>query len=254
MRRFCIAGNWKMNTTITEGEQLATALLQRVGTLADSVDVVVCPPFIHLTSARAILEGSSLKLGAQNMHFEEKGAYTGEVSPVMLSGLCSHVIIGHSERRQYFAETDSTVNQKVKSAQARGLIPIVCVGESLEIRQQGGFLKHIESQVKAAFDGVSPSDDQKVLVAYEPIWAIGTGLAATEDQAQEVIGSIRETLQGLFGETIAESIQILYGGSTNAENIGGLLAQKDIDGALVGGASLKADAFVSMVQAAADLG
>ncbi|OIP95778.1 triose-phosphate isomerase [Candidatus Wirthbacteria bacterium CG2_30_54_11] len=254
MRRICIAGNWKMNTTISEGEQLASALVERMKSQSATVDVVLCPPFPHLQSVGKALEGSALALGAQTMHFEEKGAYTGEVSPVMLEGLCRFVIIGHSERRQYFAETDATVNQKVKAALAHSLTPIVCVGESLDIRHAGSFLSHIESQVKAAFDGVTLGNGSEVLVAYEPIWAIGTGLAASKEQAQEVIGSIRSTLKSIYGDAIADFIRILYGGSTNAENIDSFLAEGDIDGALVGGASLKVDSFAGMVEKAAGAG
>lgn len=247
MRTPIVAGNWKMNTTVDEAVSLVAAMKDRLENI-DGVEKVVCPPFVSLVSVREVLEASSIRIGAQNMCFEEKGAYTGEVSPLMLVGLCQYVILGHSERRGYFGETDEMVNRKIKMAFASGLKPIVCVGETLEENEAGMTEAVITRQVKAALDGLASPD--KLVMAYEPIWAIGTGKAATEDQANATIGLIRSVVAELYG-TAAQDLRIQYGGSANGANISALMNQPEIDGALVGGASLKADEFVSMVEQAA---
>ena len=248
MRSLMIAGNWKMNTTITE----AVALVKEIRTALDSVggvDKVVCPPFISLAAVQEILKRSSIKVGAQNMYFEPKGAYTGEVSPSMLSGLCEYVILGHSERRQYFAETDEIVNKKVKAALAAGLTPIMCVGERLEENEAGKTVEVVTRQLKNGLKGIEPL--QGIIIAYEPVWAIGTGKAATSEEANATIGVIRKTIAELHSKRIADGIRILYGGSMNAANIAELVQKPEIDGGLVGGASLKAAEFISMVEQAA---
>ena len=248
MRSLMIAGNWKMNTTIAE----AATLVKEIRAAVDSVggvDKVVCPPFISLASVREILKGSSIKVGAQNMYFEPKGAYTGEISPNMLSGLCEYVILGHSERRQYFAETDEIVNKKVKAALAAGLIPIMCVGEQLEENEAGKTVEVVTRQVKNGLKGINSPKD--IIIAYEPIWAIGTGKAATSEEANSTIGVIRQTIAKLYNKSIADKLRILYGGSMNAANIAELVQKPEIDGGLVGGASLKAAEFISMVKQAA---
>lgn len=209
-----------------------------------NVDIVVCPPFTGLWAAAEKLKKSNVKLGAQNMHWEESGAFTGEVSPNMLKEIpCDCVIVGHSERRMYFSETDETVNKKVKAALKHQITPIICVGESLEQRQKGITLKWVLSQVEKALKDLASEDIAKVVFAYEPIWAIGTGKTASSDDAQEVISAIRQKLSDLYGEETAEKIRILYGGSVKPENIEKLMAKPDIDGALVGGASLEPDSF-----------
>ncbi|MFA4835387.1 MAG: triose-phosphate isomerase [Dehalococcoidia bacterium] len=247
MRKPIIAGNWKMNTTVDEAVSLVKAMKERLESIK-GVDKVVCPPFVSLTSVREVLKGSSIGLGAQNMYFEEKGAYTGEVSGAMLSGLCQYVILGHSERRGYFGDTDELVNKKIKAALKAGLKPIVCVGETLEENEAGKTEAVVSRQVKAALAGIASIDN--LVLAYEPIWAIGTGKAATEQQANATIGLIRKVVAGLYGKA-AEELRIQYGGSANAKNTAALMSQPQIDGALVGGASLKPDEFVSMVEQAA---
>ncbi len=248
MRRPIIAGNWKMNMTPSQG----AALIEELKPLVKDAkcDVVVCVPYVDITAAAKALAGSNIGLGAQNLHFEAKGAYTGEVSAEMLKELgVEYVIIGHSERRAYFAETDETVNKKVKAALAAGFTPIVCIGESLEQRESGQMEQVVSTQAKSAFDGLSAADAEKVVVAYEPIWAIGTGKTASDEQANEAIGIIRQVLRNLFGET-ADAIRIQYGGSMNAANAAGLMAQPQIDGGLIGGAALKAKDFSVIVAAA----
>ena len=240
MRRKIVAGNWKMNKTPSEAVELIKELLPLVK--SDDVDVVFCVPFVDIKDAVALAKGSNVKIGAQNMYFEDKGAYTGEISPAMLKDCgVEYVIIGHSERRQYFCETDETVNKKLKKAFEYGFIPIVCCGETLEQREAGITLEWIKGQIKGAFDGIASDDAKKVIVAYEPIWAIGTGKVATNEQAEEVCGAIRGVIEELYGKEIAEEIRIQYGGSVNAGNAAALFAQPDIDGGLVGGASLKAE-------------
>ncbi len=246
MRKKMIAGNWKMNNTPAEG----TALIQGIKAAADhaTCDVVVCTPFVCLPAALEAAKGSRVQVAAQNMHFEDKGAFTGEVSAVMLKNLgVTHVVIGHSERREYFAESDQTVNLKTKKALQENIVPVVCVGESLEQRETGIAFDWIRMQVKLALLDIAPQDVKRVVIAYEPIWAIGTGKTATDEQANEVCGVIRGVLKELYGAEVAEEMRILYGGSMNAKNAQGLLAQSDIDGGLIGGASLKAEDFSTII-------
>jgi triosephosphate isomerase len=237
-----------MNTTVQEAAALATALRDSLdGT--QGVETVLCPPFVSLAEVARVVEGSSLKVGAQNMHYEDKGAFTGEVSPIMLQGLCHYVILGHSERRRDFAETDDLVNRKVLKALEAGLRPILCVGEVLEERQQGREEAVVSASVTRCLEGVSSPDN--LVVAYEPVWAIGTGLAATSDQAQAMAALIRRLLIDRFGDEGAALIPVLYGGSANPSNIEELATQQDIDGVLVGGASLNADQFPELVRTTA---
>ena len=250
IRKKLIAGNWKMNKTSVEALPLAKDIVAQVGKVID-VDIVVCPPFTSLETVSKAVDGSSVKLGAQNMHPEASGAYTGEVSAPMLRSLfASHVILGHSERRAYFGETDAFINKKVLVALKNQLKPILCVGETLSEREAGTTLKVVQTQVEGGLAGVSKEDAPTVVIAYEPVWAIGTGKVATTAQAQEVHASIRQLLTKLFGDTIAQKIRILYGGSMKPQNAPELLAQKDIDGGLIGGAALEARSFVELVNAA----
>jgi triosephosphate isomerase len=250
MRKPFIAGNWKMYRTIEE----AVALVQELRAALEGVvgcDVAVCPPFPALAAVREALAGSAIGLGAQNMHWEEQGAFTGEVSPPMLQGLCDYVIIGHSERRTLFGETDETVNKKLHAALAHGLKPILCVGENLEQNRAGETETFVGSQVRAAFAGVTAEQARIVTMAYEPIWAIGTGIPATGEGANTIIGgTVRGTLAALYGDDVAASIRIQYGGSVKPGNIAEFMAQPEIDGALVGGASLRAADFVGIVKEA----
>lgn len=252
MRTPIIAGNWKMHKTIAEA--VAHARQMRPGlTEIRGVEKVLCPPFVALAAVREVIQATDIQLGAQNMHWEEQGAFTGEVSPLMLKGLCQYVILGHSERRAYFGETDEGVNRKVKAALAHGLTPIVCVGENLEQHEAGQTEAWVAGQVRAALAGLTAEEARQVVLAYEPIWAIGTGHAATPAGANAVIGlTIRGALADLYDEATAQAVRVQYGGSVNAANIGGFMAQPDIDGALVGGASLKADEFVAIVRIAAE--
>lgn len=212
------------------------------------VDVVICPPYTLLAKLKEATEGTNIKIGSQNIHFEEKGAFTGEISPVMLTDLgIDFCIIGHSERRQYFNETDNTVNKKVKSAIAHGLTPIVCVGETLEDRKSGVTKDLLKTQISKGLDGVDGEDVKKLVVAYEPIWAIGTGETATSDVANEAVAYIRSVIADIYGEAVSEEVRIQYGGSVKPNNVSELMNQDDIDGALVGGASLKADSFSEIV-------
>lgn len=241
MRRTIVAGNWKMNGTLDEAKALMETLIPLVNH-CEEADVVFCPPFIDLALAAQMLQGTDIALGAQNMYFEEKGAYTGEISPAMLVGAgCQYVILGHSERRTYFGETDADVNQKVVKALQHGLKPILCCGENQAQRQNGETLSVVEHELREAFRGVSADDARKVIVAYEPLWAIGTGVSATKEQAQEVCRTLRGVLGELYGGAVAEDMRILYGGSVNAQNAAELFGMPDIDGGLVGGASLKAE-------------
>lgn len=246
MRRAIIAGNWKMNKTPSEAKSLIDHIKPLV---ADAnCEVVVCPPFVCLPAAKTVLENSNIKLGAQNMHWEESGAYTGEVSAPMLKEIgVEYVIIGHSERRQYFAETDDTVNKKIISAFSHELIPIVCVGETLEQREAGKTENVVKMQVEKGLSGLKVDEVRRLIVAYEPIWAIGTGRNATPSDANYVIKFIRDIITGLYG-TVADEVRIQYGGSVNAQNAAEILAMPDIDGALVGGASLKAQDFATIVR------
>ena len=248
MRLPIIAGNWKMNTTVDQAVSLVQDMLSKLDKI-DGVEKVICPPFVSLTTVKELLAGSSVKLGAQNLYFEEKGAYTGEISPLMLAGLCDYVILGHSERRQYFAETDETVNRKVKAAIKAGLRPILCVGETLAQNEAGKTEEVVTRQVKGALAEID--SPHHLVMAYEPIWAIGTGKAATGKQANLTIGLIRHVLSRLYGEPVAQSIRIQYGGSVTGANIAEFISQSEIDGALVGGASLKAAEFISIVEQSA---
>ena len=245
-----IAGNWKMNTTLDEARALVQALLPGLDQL-EGVEKVVCPPFISLHAVAEMVRGSTVAVGAQNMYFEEKGAFTGEVSPLMLKGLCEYVILGHSERRHIFGEKDLLVGQKVRAAVSQQLKPIVCVGENEEQREQGWAESVVSTQLRAALSGVPFTSG--IVVAYEPVWAIGTGKAATGKIANDMCGLIRRELGGLYTDRRAEQVRILYGGSVTPQNIGGFLGQPQVDGALVGGASLKADDFVTIAKAAAQL-
>jgi triosephosphate isomerase (TIM) len=251
LRKKLIAGNWKMNKTSADSVTLVKEIAQQIGRQTE-VDVLVCPPATALESVGRTLEGANIKLGAQNMHFEASGAFTGEISAPMLRDLfVTHVILGHSERRALFGEDDQLINQKVLSALKTELRPVLCVGESLEEREAGDTLKVVQTQLEAGLAGVSNEQAASVILAYEPVWAIGTGKVATSDQAQEVHAFIRELLTKLFGETIAQKVRILYGGSMKPSNADELLAQTDIDGGLIGGAALEARSFVDLVKAAA---
>ena len=247
MRKPIIAGNWKMNKTPNEAKELIEALKPLV---ADNNDVtaVVCPTAACLLIAKRYLDGSNIHLGAQNMHWEESGAFTGEISPLMLKEIgVEYVILGHSERRQYFAETDETVNKKVLSAIAHDLIPIMCVGETLEEREAGVTDTLVAGQVKAGLAGVAPADVAKLVIAYEPVWAIGTGKTATDEEANRVVGIIRKTVEEIAGKEAADAVRIQYGGSMKPGNVKGLMAQPEIDGGLIGGAALKAEDFSALI-------
>ncbi|MEZ4675408.1 MAG: triose-phosphate isomerase [Caldilineaceae bacterium] len=252
MRKPMMAGNWKMNKTPTEAAELAQAIVNAVGS-EQSVDCVVCPPFVDLAVVKSVLQGSYIALGAQNLHWEASGAYTGEVSAPMLQGLVDYVIIGHSERRQYFGETDETVNKKIHAALGSALIPILCVGESLEQNRAGETTSFVSGQVKAALAGLTGEQVQSLVIAYEPIWAIGTGLAATADEAGNTCGVVRSVVAELYGDAVANSTRVLYGGSTNDKNIGEIMQQAAIDGALIGGAALKVESYSAMVHTTAAL-
>ncbi len=253
MRTPIIAGNWKMNKTIAEARELVNSMRADLANLASTgrVEIVLCPPFISSPEVATLVLGTSIKMGAQNLFWEPKGAFTGEVSAPMLNELCDYVIIGHSERRQYFGETDETVNKKIKAALAHHLKPIVCVGENLAQNEAGQTEAFVGGQVRAAFAGFGAAEARGMVVAYEPIWAIGTGKPATGAGANAIIGlTIRGALADLYGEDTAQAVRIQYGGSVNAKNAAEFLAQPDIDGAPVGGASLVAGDFVSICKAA----
>ena len=243
-----VAGNWKMNTTIAEGLALVDAMLPRLQEFS-SVERVVCPPFVSLQAVAERLRGTDIRVGAQNVHPEPKGAFTGEVSPGMLREIVQYVIVGHSERRQYFAEDDAFVNRKVKAVLSAGMAPIVCVGETLEQNERGQTEAVVTGQTRAALDGLD--DLSQVVIAYEPIWAIGTGRAATPEGAAGTIGLIREAVAGLAGQPSADNLRVQYGGSVTGDNFADFINQDQIDGALVGGASLRADQFVEIVRLAA---
>lgn len=250
MRKKIVAGNWKMNMTTAEAESLVTALK---GDLANfrEVEVVVCPPFTSLSTVSELVQGTHLDLGAQNMHWEKGGAYTGEISAGMLRELyCHFVILGHSERRQYFGETDEIVNRKTKAALASSLHPIVCVGETLEEREAGQVEDVITTQVKGSLAGLSAKELLDSVIAYEPVWAIGTGKTATSEQAQEVHALIRKVLAEMFDPTVADGVRIQYGGSVKPGNAKELFSMPDIDGGLIGGAALDAKSFIDIVRAA----
>jgi len=251
IRKKLIAGNWKMNKTSADAVSLAHELVKAVGSQPD-VEVVICPPFTALEGVAKAIDGSLIKLGAQNMHFEASGAFTGEVSAPMLRAIfTTHVILGHSERRTLFGETDELVNKKILAAFKNQLKPILCVGESLAEREAGATLKVVQTQTERGLEGVSKEQAVTLVVAYEPVWAIGTGKVATTEQAQEVHAFIRGLLTKHYGEAVAQKVRILYGGSMKPANAPELLAQKDIDGGLIGGASLEARSFTELVKAAA---
>ena len=247
-RRVFIAGNWKMNKNAAETKALTTELKAKLAGVKE-IEVAICPTFTSLSTAIEVLKGSNIKVGAQNIHWADNGAFTGEISGAMLKELgVEYVIIGHSERRQYFGETDETVNKRIKAALKYGIKPIVCVGETLSEREGNKTEAVLETQVKGAFAGFSKDEMATVVIAYEPVWAIGTGKTATNEIAQSAHAYIRKLLTDLFGSSVAESISIQYGGSMKADNSAALIAQKDIDGGLVGGASLKADDFAALVK------
>jgi len=251
MRNTIIAGNWKMYKTLEESAELINALKPLTANLKPNVSVVVCPSFTSLAIVANLLKGSNIKLGAQNMSEHDEGAYTGEVSWKMLkSAGCEYVILGHSERRQYFGETNELINAKAKKALANWLKPIICVGEKLEEREKGVTEQIVSTQVKGCLAGISSDEMKNVIIAYEPVWAIGTGKTATPLQAEEVHRTIRKLVAQVHSWVVAEALVIQYGGSVKPENAAELLAQDDIDGALVGGACLKADSFTAIINAA----
>lgn len=247
MRKMIIAGNWKMNKTPKEAADFCKEIKEKV--VSDAVEVVFCVPFVDLYPVLEELKGTGIGVGAENMHFEDSGAYTGEVSAAMLKEMgVGYVVLGHSERRQYFGETDEAVNKKVKKALETGIVPIMCCGETLEQREANITIEWVRMQVKCGLVGVSAEDVKKVVIAYEPIWAIGTGKTATSAQAQEVCHAIREVLAEVYGKAVADEVRIQYGGSVNGKNAAELFAMEDIDGGLVGGASLKEE-FKDIVHA-----
>lgn len=245
MRKKIVAGNWKMNMTPARAVELVNSLKNEINTT--EVEVVVCPPFVCLPAVLDAVKGTNIGVGAQNMHFEESGAFTGEIAPSMLVELgVKYVVIGHSERRQYFAETDETVNKKVLKAIEHNLVPIICVGESLEEREQGITIDLVRLQTKIALKDVKAEDAKNVVIAYEPIWAIGTGKTATSEQAEEVCAAIRAVIGEVYGQEVADAVRVQYGGSVNGGNANELFNMGNIDGGLVGGASLKPE-FASIV-------
>ena len=248
MRRPIIAGNWKMNKNINEAIELATGI-KRALFEEEAVDIVLCPPFTALSEVGQTILDSNISLGAQNCHWEEKGAYTGEISPAMLKDLgCKYTIVGHSERRQYFGETNETVNKKVKALLKAGITPIMCVGEQLEQREAGKTFEVLEDHLLGGLTEIGPDDLMKTVIAYEPVWAIGTGKTATPGQAQEVHAFLRKKLSQAYSNKTAALVRIQYGGSVKPENTSSLMDEPDIDGALVGGASLKIDSFVNIIK------
>ncbi len=248
MRRPIIAGNWKMNKTNSEAMSLVKEFVPLVSGV-DDVDIVICPPATAIAAVADAVKGTNVAVGAQNVHWEESGAYTGEIAPAMLTELgVTYSIIGHSERRQYFGETDEGVGRRAHAALAHGITPIICVGESLEIREKGTYLDFVAAQVKAALKGFKPDEVKKLVIAYEPIWAIGTGKTATFEQAEEVCAHIRETVKAEAGAEAADAMRIQYGGSVKPATIKGLMEKPNVDGALVGGAALKAKDFSEIVK------
>ncbi len=251
MRIPILAGNWKMNKTAAEAVALVDSMKAELLAVR-GVERVLCPPFLAVPDVSRLVAGTELQVGAQDLYWEKSGAFTGEVAPNMVAEFCQYVIIGHSERREYFGETDAGVNKKIKAALAIGLVPIVCVGESLSLRQEGRTESWIIGQLKAALDGLTAEQVAGLVIAYEPIWAIGTGLAATAAEAERVCGQVvRKTVADVCGDAVAQAIRIQYGGSVKASNALELMGKPDIDGALVGGASLSASEFVSIVKSSA---
>ncbi len=249
MRRTVIAGNWKMNQTPAETKAFFADFLPRVEG-KNGCDIVFCVPYVDLQAAIEATKGTNVKIGAENVHYEEKGAYTGEISAKMLTEIgCEYVIVGHSERRQYFAETDETVNLRTKAALAAGLKVIVCLGELRDAREKGITNEIVSMQTKLDLEGISAEEMKNIIIAYEPVWAIGTGLTATPEQADETCGVIRDTVRALYGNEVAEELTIQYGGSMNDKNAAELLSKVNVDGGLIGGASLKPEAFAAIVEA-----
>ena len=254
MKKLFIVGNWKMNLTLDEAGNLAKKLRYGMAELSSVVDVGVCPSFVYLKDVCEILQDSKICVGAQNMYLEESGAFTGEVSGAMIKDVgCTHVIIGHSERRTIFQETSSMINSKIKTALSCKLSPILCVGEKLEERESGKTEEVIGLQLSEGLDGLTSEQTGRLTIAYEPVWAIGTGKTATPKQANEVHSFIRKTIENKYGDVVAQSIRIQYGGSVNSKNAKELLSQSEIDGALVGGASLDSESFLEIVSAASKL-
>ena len=255
MRKTIIAGNWKMFKKLSEANELVVGLKQELDNITPAqIDIVICPAYTVLSEAAKLIRDSNLKLGGQDVHWEDQGAFTGEVSPLMLKDIgCSYVIIGHSERRQYFHETNESVNKKAKAVLRHGLTPIICVGETLKQREEDKTFTVIDDHINNGLKDISPSEISKAVIAYEPVWAIGTGKTATPQIAQEVQGYIRDLLVRLYGKDIAGDIRIQYGGSVKPDNISDLMKQPDIDGALVGGASLKIDSFSQIVKKALEV-
>ncbi len=247
MRKIVIAGNWKMNKTVAESVRLASEVAAAARDVKNVV-VVVAPTYLALAKVADVLQGTKVKLAAQDVHWENQGAFTGKVSADMLKEVgVDYVIIGHSEQRTYFGETDETVNKKVKKVLSLGMLPIICIGETLAERQGGRLESVLTTQVNGAYNGLSIDDARRTVIAYEPVWAIGTGVTATDDEAQQAHAFVRGLLAKLYGDELAQSVSIQYGGSMKPENAAGLLAQKDIDGGLIGGAALKADSFLGII-------
>lgn len=252
MRTKTIAGNWKMNKDFPQTEELITGLKQALSFDLKGVKVIICPPFTSLELAHRLIQGSPMELGAQNMYHEDEGAFTGEVSPRMLTGIgCKYVILGHSERRQYFHESDDFINKKVKKAIASGLTPIICFGETLDQRENNITAQVVTAQVRGVLQDIAAENVERLILAYEPVWAIGTGRNATPEQAEEVHALVRKLLGEMYTTSTAERVIIQYGGSVKPENAAELLWQPNVDGALVGGACLKADSFAGIIKAAA---
>jgi len=248
MRKTIIAGNWKMYKTLREGQELVIALRRELYQIED-VDIVVCPPYTLLAYLADALETSNILIGAQDVYWQDEGAFTGEVSPVMLKDIgCKFVIIGHSERRQYFGETNESVNNKIKAALKHNLTPIVCVGETLSQRESGSTFKVLDGHIENGFKNITDTDILKIIIAYEPVWAIGTGKTATSQQAQEAQKYIRDLLRKMYNNDVADTVRIQYGGSVKPDNITELMSEPDVDGALVGGASLKVETFAEIVK------
>lgn len=250
MRKKVIAGNWKMNMDMHQSQKLVSEIINGLGK-DNRAEVIICPPFTSLSEVSSLLKGTQIKLGAQNMYYEESGAFTGEISADMLKSVdCEFVIIGHSERRVIFNESDELINKKIKTALTKGLKPIFCIGELLGQREKNETMKVVTQQIEKGLEGISSEQMKNIIIAYEPVWAIGTGKTATPQQAQEVHSFIRDLIAKKFSTSVAENLIIQYGGSVKSENSGELLSQKDIDGALVGGACLKADSFLGIIVSA----
>jgi triosephosphate isomerase len=251
MRRKVIAGNWKMHKDLNESQNLISKLINELRKENVNCDIIICPPFTSLSEAAGLVKNTKVKLGAQNMHYEDKGAFTGEVSAAMLKSVgCEYVILGHSERRAIFSESDEMINKKIKKALGSGLRPIFCIGETLQQRESGTMNDVIKRQVTDGLQHVSTGEMEKIIIAYEPVWAIGTGVTATPQQAQEVHVYVRQLINNIFGDDTAEKLIIQYGGSVKPDNAAELLSQSDIDGALVGGACLEADSFLKIIKSA----